>query len=481
MNQDYNTNSSPNTLTPQESSALVYGTLLQSIPLMNMHSDKWLASNLLASATYRFRSTEALLTNSGSLPEVDVRIDFENLYLGMEQQGLTTDLEQIIAAIQLAAAEPGGHVTMVAYADWYALFKRASFEVQYALRRMGVEICDVASQRGKNSSDMRIVDDVRTLIEQDSFSPNSRRKIVLVTGDSDFCTIVKTSQTRGHKVSIISLRSCLSRALEQAANEVRYLDDLLAPQANDAVNEITEVSAYAGLVMRIVHQLHQHNWKWTYIDKLALPRFEEELLRQAILAGIFIRSERIAFDAGQSQHAAATITPNNGHPLVKVIHHLIEWLPDRIAYCLNEKHMPYVDSNFLARGMALDKILQQLGAGQNREEAEEWLGLAASIGVITKKQQSHPGSPSKIINTWWLPQENCVSNVAYTSHQQFSYAAEPESGAYTVKTSASSRIKSTHTRLPKSVVHDMPLNSKYLVAYYQSTATRPVIPNPVEH
>ncbi len=470
MNWNYSTNSRANTPSLQESAALVYGTRLRPTSPWDMNSGQWLTSNLLVRAAYRFPSVEVLSLDGGRLPEVDVRMDFENLYIGLERAGLSTDLKQIVEAVKVTVADLGTQVHLVAYADWDMLFNRASRAsraVKDKLQQWGVETCDVISQRGKNSSDMKIVDDVRTIIEQDSISFNPRRKIVLVTGDSDFCTVVKTSQKRGHVVIIVSLRSCLSRALEQAADEVRYFDDLLAAQANDTVNEISGVPAYAGLIIRIVNQLRQRNWKWAYIDKLALSSAEEEQLHQASMAGLFIRSERLVFGANNSQHAADTVAPNLAHPLVKAICHLIEWLPDRIAYCLHERHMPYVDSNFLARGMTLDQFLRQLGVGQSRQEAEAWLDLAASLGIITKKQQPHPDSPTKSIHTWWLPEEHHALSLANISRPQPTRTVNPVDETHRANVPTSNKIKHATADLLKLSVRAMPSGRSYHAAFHR--------------
>jgi hypothetical protein len=442
--------------------------------LSNPVANQQAANTQPANAAQQFARTHSQPVAYNSLPDVDVRIDFENLYLGLEQAGLTTDFGSIIAAIQLAVGHLGNRITRTAYADWNALFKRASFDVQYALRRLGVEICEVVSQRGKNSCDMKIVDDVRTALEQDACASAARRKIVLVTGDSDFCTVVETSQKRGHQVIIVSLRSCLSRALEQIADEVHFLDDLLPPQANNVADHVAGIPAYAGLVMRIVHQLQQRAWTWIFVDKLTLSPAETELLRQAIAAGVFIRSERPIFRAGNSQPMGETIELNFKHPLLKVISHLCEWLPKHLAHCLHERHMPHVDSNYLARGMALNHLLRQYGVGQTRQDVEKWLDLAASTGIIVKKQQAHPDSPFKIINTWWLPEENHISNIGHPGQRQLIYTIEPTVGTCKTKTPAADRIKSTTASLPKSNVRNGPLDRNSPAAFLRSTTSRPI-------
>jgi hypothetical protein len=70
---------------------------------------------------------------------------------------------------------------------------------------------------------------------------------------------------------------------------------------------------------------------------------------------------------------------------------------------LLEKGMPYVDTNYLARGMLKDSSLQQMNIGQTAEDALWWLETASAAGLLVKRSQPHPRKSSVIILQWFLP------------------------------------------------------------------------------
>ena len=53
------------------------------------------------------------------------------------------------------------------------------------------------------------------------------------------------------------------------------------------------------------------------------------------------------------------VAPNLRHPLTATVNHLTKWAPRRLTYCMETKGMPYVDSNFLAKGMQLDRTFKR--------------------------------------------------------------------------------------------------------------------------
>jgi uncharacterized LabA/DUF88 family protein len=93
---------------------------------------------------------------------------------------------------------------------------------------------------------------------------------------------------------------------------------------------------------------------------------------------------------------------NSPYPAnVEQIKYLIEWVIARIARALQK--MPYVDSNYLAIGMAQDQTLRNWGIAQTKAEAYGWLAFLASEGLIVHVDMPHPKTPQRIINTWLLP------------------------------------------------------------------------------
>lgn len=350
---------------------------------------------------YNYRPLEDLLRDI-KVKRLDIRLDYENLHFGLEERGWSSEPKTLIEAAKAAVPNLGEVVNIVAYADWDVLSKSANRNIQRELAHIGVETRYQISLRGKNSADMKLADDIRTLLERNSYEPDAVDVIILGTCDRDFRPTVETAKARGKRLVILSLKDGISHELRRVAgDDVRYLDDHLKPPsgAQRHFSVPKPWDEHAGLVMEIALWLRHRGWKWAYVDKLAEALaldLQDERLEQAVADGVLIR--RTNGVQGKSE----ALMPNRNHPLVQTIQHLIRWVPRRIDYCVNEKGMSYVDSHFLAQGMTMDERFTRLGVGQNRREAEGWLDLIADAGLIVKKPQPHPKTPTKIINTWWL-------------------------------------------------------------------------------
>jgi uncharacterized LabA/DUF88 family protein len=366
----------------------------------------------LAWPKYHVRQLEELLQTPKVL-RLDVRLDYENLHIGVKQiTGRSPDPKQVIRAVRDAIKDKGEVVRIVAYADWGTLSKGSDKDIQRELALISVETCYLVNMCGKNSADMKIADDIRTLVEKSESDPDAVDGIVLGTGDRDFRSTVETAKARGKQVIVLSLREALSRELQRVAGEVRYLDDYLHLSTSTRqlpTGAVAPSNELAALIMRIEVWLRRRRWRWADKDKLlaAVASTPSEIanLHRAIEAGVIAQQPRSVATANGRPRRAEVLMLDPGHPLVQTIRRLVEWTPTHIAYCLRDKGMPWVDSNFLAKGMAMDATFRRLGVGQTRADAEEWLELAAAHGVIVKKRRPHPGTPGRIIDTWWLPGE----------------------------------------------------------------------------
>jgi uncharacterized LabA/DUF88 family protein len=183
----------------------------------------------LTDSNYGFRPLEELLPNL-KIPRIDVRIDIENIFLGLASHGWEPNLRELIEAIHQAVDDLGEIVAVTGYADWDELnqqYGEPDINWQRELTLAGGESHYVVNQHGKNTTDMKIADDIRTLVEHDPGGSSAIDIIVLVTMDRDFRYVMNTAQRRGKKVVVLALEGGLSRELEDAASEVRYLNDFL--------------------------------------------------------------------------------------------------------------------------------------------------------------------------------------------------------------------------------------------------------------
>lgn len=343
--------------------------------------------------------------------KVDVRLDYENLHIGLKRRGLKITPKALISAIRESVADLGNVVTLVAYADWGQLSRGAGLDIQRELDKSNVDTRYQRNLHGKNSADMKIADDVRTLIEKDTSAPDAVDVIVLGTGDRDFRPTIETAKQRGKKVVILALRHSISPVLERLA-EVRFLEfeAKLTSGHRPTSRGPKPWDEHAELIMRVQAWLNRRGWKWARTDQLtealAFDPAKLDRLQRAIQAQLLVRRSRTVSHKGGSQGQVETLAPNRGHPLVRAVRHLVEWLPDQITMGLQTTGWSYVDSNALAQAMMKDDVFHRLGVGQTRREAEGWLDLAAAAGIVVKKTQPHRLTPTNIVTTWWLPENS---------------------------------------------------------------------------
>ena len=368
----------------------------------------------LMDPTYGFRPLEELLPNL-KIPRIDVRLDLENIFIGLVQRGWRPNLREMIEAIRLVLEDLGEIITITGYADWGELNRHhggPNANWQRELTLAGGESRYVVNQHGKNTADMKIADDIRTLVEHEHGANGAIDIIGLATMDRDFRHIVDTARGRGKKVVLLALKGGLSRELEGVANEVRYLDAFLKlPPLGSPDGENAKPPQHEDitLMMRIAAFMHRNHWRFVYKDRLEQEFGSSENLSRLITEGWLAPSPNSPVDA---QDQARMLEANRNNTYARAAQHLAHWIPDRLDHCLRQRGMPHVDSNYLANGMTRDATLTQLGVGQTRRAAENWLHAAARAGLVVANEQPHPQAPSKLITTWTLPEQSSARATA---------------------------------------------------------------------
>ncbi|MCB0192366.1 MAG: NYN domain-containing protein [Anaerolineae bacterium] len=160
-------------------------------------------------------------------PKIDVRLDFENLYIGLKRMGWTPDTKILSKSIKHALSDLGEISNITAYADWCLLDPKNGKDIQRELALNDIDPRYQVSIRSKNSADMKIAGDIRSLLERDRLELDTVNVLVLGTGDRDFRPVVRDARKRGKLVIVLTLRNSLSRMLRNVADEVRYIDDYL--------------------------------------------------------------------------------------------------------------------------------------------------------------------------------------------------------------------------------------------------------------
>lgn len=314
-----------------------------------------------------------------------VWLDIENLLIGLKQQGLVFGIADFVAALKEEIADLGEITGIVAYGDYGLLRESFGYDVQRELEQRGVRTRYQVNLRGKNSADMEIASDIHTYLEHNS----NVETVILGTGDRDFRPAVDAARAKGKRVVLLALKDSLSRELQHAVDEVRYLDKhfVTAPVPVMAHSH----NMHRIFLLRFITFLEQHQWQWVYRDRLPADLAETGFLTQTIQDGLLLE---------QNGNGASRLSLNMAHPLVCAAKYVAWWIPDRVTHLIQEKGMPYVDTKFLARGMEMDRKCRELDIGQDRASAEQWLHAAATAGLVLEAHQHHPNTPEKLLDIW---------------------------------------------------------------------------------
>lgn len=324
-----------------------------------------------------------------------IYIDYENIHICLERLGLRPTPQAIIRAIRSEACNLGKIAEVHAYADWQQVAQGAEGDIQRELVKLNVKTHYQINKHGKNLADMEIVNDIRTRSEHTDRAADAPSAVVLVTGDRDFVTIVNQLQGEGKRVRVLTLRAACSSDLAQAAEDIRYLDTHFRPgsvSGADAGGSSSGDRLFA-FIMGVAAYLQQQQWSWIAPEKLAASPAAAAggppVIQAAIAAQLL---------APGPAHAPHSLRLNRTHPDAC----FATWLCRRLHECLNERHMPYVDTSYLVRGILSDEGLQAQKIGRTWEEACRALERAAATGWIVKQSRPHPHTPSRQIDTWRL-------------------------------------------------------------------------------
>src|SRR5438128_2275137 len=151
--------------------------------------------------------------------KIAVFIDLENISLSATNHFGDFDLGLLLKAIRQR-----GRVTLKrAYGDWSRLVRYRD-----ALRENAVELVQLYSynyqQGGKNRADIRLVIDVM----ENMFTLDYIDTIVIVSGDSDFSSLMSKAREYGKYTIGVGVQASTSDLLIKACDEYIFYDDLEA-------------------------------------------------------------------------------------------------------------------------------------------------------------------------------------------------------------------------------------------------------------
>lgn len=193
-----------------------------------------------------------------TLNQVAVFIDYENIELSCREK-LGSEVEIEWSRVLETAIEVGRVSIRRAYADWstYGASQRE-------LLRLGVDLIHVASKRGKNAADIKIVVDALEMLIGNHTNVSH---VLLVSGDGDFTELVHRLRAHGKIVVGLGISGASAEYLINACDQFIFYDSLVSaassPAQETAVGETSsptfEISEARQLLRRVM-RLQEGEW-----------------------------------------------------------------------------------------------------------------------------------------------------------------------------------------------------------------------------
>ncbi len=353
---------------------------------------------------------------------VALYIDFENITIGLNEQGYIIDLDHLIAAMLRRARAHGQVTKMASYAPWG---QRGSLPP--LVDSQGREISDEAPSKlalanidpvfnlpGKNSADMRIAKDVLA----DSSSPTSADIFIVASGDRDFNDIFGALRARGKQVVVWGIHGSTSRILENnPAILLEYLDDFAQFQRHTDLEQIYQEalvdeegeplafrpSQWSSVVLQCDILSAKHPRSPLTLDDLTdhlievhaiiNPARGEELLSQAEGLGLI----SISLDG--------IVTLNEHHSITQTTRLVRDRIVHRVANTLKVRNWDYVNYGFLLKGLSMEPDLNTPGLNIDDNWRSEWIDALVREGILTRELVPHPNNPEDLVPVIRLPDE----------------------------------------------------------------------------
>lgn len=353
---------------------------------------------------------------------VSMYIDFENITIGLNEQGYIIDMDRLIDSMLRQARAHGRVARMAAYAPWG---QRGSLPP--LVDTQGREVSDDVPSRlalsnidpvfnlpGKNSADMRIAKDVLA----DSASPTSSEIYIVASGDRDFNDVFGALRARGKQVIVWGVHGSTSRLLENnPAILLEYLDDFTHFQRHTELGQIYEdasrdssgeaiifrPSQWSSVVLqcdllqaerpRSPITLDDLTDQLVEVHTVTSPARGEELLKQAEGLGLL----RINHDS--------IVTINDQHQIVQITRIIRERIVHRVANTLGVRSWEYVNYGFLLKGISMD--LDLMGPGLNIDDnwRSEWIDALVREGILVRELVAHRHNPEDLVPVIQLPEK----------------------------------------------------------------------------
>lgn len=205
------------------------------------------------------------------VPKVTGWMDYENLVIGLDQIGLPSTTEEIIAMIRTKLfPDECMECTLTAHANWQKLKRFGGMQLPNKLEALGVN-APVAAGDQKNSSDMKISKEIYELLWK--LPPGSLpNTILLATCDGDFADCLHEAKKLGVQVMLIAIEGKTSQTLISIADQVFFIDREIAQSKTSLYKQLK-----AWAVNRVAHCLIFKDWNFVTTSYLHQGMHREAL------------------------------------------------------------------------------------------------------------------------------------------------------------------------------------------------------------
>lgn len=359
---------------------------------------------------------ETILGVSGT--QVALYIDFENIAISLDKQGLTVNLEHLISRFVSQARAHGQVVKMAAYAPWG---QRGSLPP--LVDNLGREITDEAPSRlamsnidpvfnlpGKNSADMRIARDLLG----DLMHPESPDVFILASGDRDFNEIINTLRAHNKQVIVWGVRGSISRQVESNPGVlVEYIEDFTQMQPHEALGRLYGATGPGPQEFAPTSAVEVRPSQWVSIilqyDNMEGHEYavhRQDLVAQLVNVNAVVNEDRAenlitqAMAMGLLRASAENpdfLQLNHAHPLVEQTRLVRDRIVARVANTLDVRGWEYVNYGFLLKGIAMDRELDRPGLNLNDQWRSEWVDCLVREGILHRELVPHRHNPDDLV------------------------------------------------------------------------------------
>ncbi len=365
-------------------------------------------------------------------------IDFENIAFCLHDLGYAVDPALLARHLRERAAHGNSPVQAFAYADWHRLppmqdasGRSLSSEAQRFFELSDIDTRYLISRAGKNTADMRIADDIRTVLQE----PNPPDVFIIASGDRDFAPVIDTLLRQGREVIVWGVRGKTSRNLAEMAH-VEYLQEFVpltqrvarptepgaAPEPGAVVAAETVPSIWTPLVTLLDDIMGRNNWSWVSFSKLVAEachsgKFggtEEEtrdLINQAIARGIILRERIPNPNPNYPDQFIWACRPNDESRAVQAARLVPALAIEFMWRSIVERGWDYVAFSFLLREMANCPELSLPGFNTDDDWRAAWINHLVAEGRLRLERRPHPKNRRDLMKALTMPEQDMLVRI----------------------------------------------------------------------